>query len=75
MEDADRLPDALSDYLASCLDLVDRTPKRGIGAAQQLRAPAHTTEFYALRTACRDDHIARSAHAVLLATHAQGDDR
>lgn len=69
MENAGPLPDALSDYLALCLDLVDRAPEQPTGSAQQIRDPAHTTEFYALRAAYRDDRIARSAHAVLLAIH------
>lgn len=69
MENTDRLPDALSDYLSLCLDVVDRAPEQRLGTAQQLRSSAHTTEFYALRAACRDDRIARSTHAVLLAIH------
>lgn len=57
MQNTDRLPDALADYLALCLD--DRAPEQRIGTAQQLRASAHTTEFYALRAAYRGC-IARS---------------
>lgn len=61
MENASLLSDALSDYLALCLDRIDRAPEQRIGTAQQLQASAHTTEFYALRTAYRDNHMARSA--------------
>ena len=61
MKNTDRLPDALSDYLALCLDFVDRAPEQRIGTAHQIRDSAHTTEFYALRAACRDDRIAESA--------------
>lgn len=54
MENADRLPEVLSDYLALCLHLGDRTPEQPIGTAQQLQGSGHTTEFYALRAAYRD---------------------
>jgi hypothetical protein len=67
MENTNRLSDVLSDYLALCLDPVDRTPEQRIRTAHQLRNSAHTTEFYALRAAYRDDRTAGSAHAALLA--------
>lgn len=47
------LPDELAQYLDLCFESVERVTERRDCPAQPLLTPAHTTEFYALRTASR----------------------
>lgn len=47
------LPEELAQYLDLCFESAERVPGRRSWTSQPLPTPAHTTEFYALRTAWR----------------------
>lgn len=47
------VPEEMSRYLDLCLETAGRVPDWRSGTSQPFLTPAHTTEFYALRTAYR----------------------